>query len=358
MCKWGDTMKDIARMALQPGMEVAVDVFNYQNELIVPAGTVIDANIINKLARHSIICVPIKEEIDYAITHFEKVRLSKGFSDFNDKYMSVMPVFKEMMYKFVWQGIPFSMDELMQVYTDIYESLDNPEKILDYLYNMLPMEDDMTYAHCLNAGLLSGLVATWFSLPEKEANLLIQCGFFYDIGKLKLPNSLIWKPDKLTNEEFEQMKTHTFIGFQILQNISLDSHVLQTALMHHERFDGSGYPSKLQNIQIDLYARYMAIIDAYEAMTSARTYRQSLNPFQVIDIFEKDSQKYDVTLLRPILYRLANHMVGLNVLLSDDRIAEVILINQSNMGRPLLRDQDGTFIDLIAQKNLQIKGIY
>lgn len=351
-------MKDIARMALKPGMEIGADVYNYKNELIVPAGTKIDSNVINKLTRHSIMCVSVMEDVDYAVTHFEKIRLSEGFSNFSKTYHDALPTYKSIMSQFVYDNIPFKIDDLMQVYQDIYSSLDHHELLLDYLYNMLPMEDDLTYAHCLNSALIAGLFATWFSLSSKDTDLLIQCGFFYDIGKLKLPNELIWKTGKLTDVEFEKNKTHTILGFQMLQDLDVDSHILKATLMHHERFDGSGYPSKLHDTQIDIFARYISIIDAYEAMTSARVYRQSKNPFEVIEIFEKDSMKYDTELLRPILYRLASHMIGLSVHLSDDQIAEVILINQNQMGRPLLRTKDGTFINLAGRKELSIKSIY
>lgn len=351
-------MKDIARMALKPGMEIAKDVFNYKNELIIPAGTKIDSNVIGKLTRHSIMCVSIMEDIDYAVTHFEKIRLSQGFSAFQKAYHNALPIYKSIMYQFVFDNIPFQLNDIMQIYRDIYSSLDHHELLLDYLYNMLPMEDDLTYVHCLNSALIAGLFASWFSLPAESTDLLIHCAFFYDIGKLKLPNELIWKTGKLTDVEFERIKTHTISGFQMLQNMDLDPHILKAALMHHERFDGSGYPSRLHDSQIDIYARYISIIDSYEAMTSARIYRQSKNPFEVIEIFEKDSVKYDMELLRPILYRLASHMVGLNVRLSDDQIAEVILIGQNQMGRPLVRMKDGSFIDLAERKDLSIKSIY
>ena len=150
-------MKDIARMALKPGMEIGVDVKNYKDEVIIPAGTIVDANVINKLARHSIVCVTIMEEIDYATTQFEKIRLSKGFLSFQEAYNNAMPRYKEIMQKFVFEGIPFQMDELMQIYEDISSTLEKPAYLLDYLYNMLPTEDDLTYAHCLNSGLLAGL---------------------------------------------------------------------------------------------------------------------------------------------------------------------------------------------------------
>ena len=69
-------MRDVARMALENGMIIGEDIYNYQNELVIPRDTTVDARVIKKLERHSIICVPVKEEIDFATTHFEKVRLS------------------------------------------------------------------------------------------------------------------------------------------------------------------------------------------------------------------------------------------------------------------------------------------
>lgn len=352
-------MKDIARMALKPGMEIGVDIKNYKGEVIVPARTIVDNNVINKLARHSIVCVTVMEEIDYATTHFEKVRLSKGFIDFSKVYNNAMPKYKEIMQKFVFEGVPFQMDELIHIYEDITSTLEKPSYLLDYLYNMLPTEDDLTYAHCLNSGLLAGLFASWFSLKKEETLLLVQCGLLYDIGKLKLPNELIWKPGKLSQLEFEKIKTHTFLGFQLLQNMPINAHVLNAALMHHEKFDGSGYPSKLHDVQIDLYARYIAIVDAYEAMTSPRTYRQSKNPFEVIAIFEKDAFKYDTDLLKPFLYRIANHLIGMNVMLSNDQVAAVIMVNPWHLGRPLVRViDDGSFIDLAARRDISIRNMY
>ena len=351
-------MKDIARMALKPGMEIGEDVFNYKNELIIPARTKVDANVIGKLTRHSIICVPIMEDIDYAVTYYEKVRLSKDFVVFRENYHNALSKYKEIMSQFVFDNIPFKMDDIMQIYQNIYSSLKHHEALLDYLYNMLPSEDDLTYAHCLNSALIAGLFASWFSLSEEDTEHLIQCAFFYDVGKLKLPNELIWKTDKLTDIEFEKIKTHTIIGFQMLQDMDVDPHILKATLMHHERFDGSGYPSRLHDSQIDIFARYISIIDSYEAMTSARTYRQSKTPFEVIDIFEKDTMKYDIELLHAVLQHLANHMIGLSVRLSNDQTGEVILLNQNKLGRPLVRLGDGSFIDLAVRKELSIISIY
>ena len=351
-------MKTIARMALKNGMVIGEDVYSYQNDLIYPKDTVVDETVIAKLARHSIMCVSIKEEIDYATTHFEKVRLSTEFKYFEFTYNDCMPIYRKLMTDFVEQGIPVRMNRLMELYVKISSCARNGEQLLDFLYNMLPSEDDMTHAHCLNSALIAGVFGTWLSLSKEDIFLLIQCGFFYDIGKLKLPQELLWKPGKLTELEFTKLKTHTMLGFDLLKEQNLNEHVIKATLMHHERCDGSGYPSRLKTDKIDIFAKYIAIIDAYEAMTSARTYRQSLNPFQVIANFEKDGYiKYDEAILRPILEHIATTQLGFKVRLTNDVEAEINMINQQHLSRPLLKSGE-QLIDLSKETDLDIVAIY
>ena len=127
----------------------------------------------------------------------------------------------------------------------------------------------------------------------------------------------------------------------------------------HERCDGSGYPSRLRGDKIDVFAKYIAIIDSYEAMTSARTYRQSLNPFQVIANFEKAGfDKYDETIIRPILSHIASTQIGFSVRLSDDTEAEISSINEEHLSRPLLKTKKGETIDLNNLPELEIVAIY
>ena len=351
-------MKDIATMALKENMVISKDVIGSINDVVVSANTRVDKNIIQKLTRHNIMVVTVWEEVDFATTYFEKIRLSDGFVAFEKAYNEAMPVYKKIMNDFLESEVSVPVFELMKIYSDIMGTVREKEKILDYLYNMLPTEDDLTFAHCLNSALIAGVFAEHLSLSPEETEILVQCAFFYDIGKLKLPHELIWKPGKLTPVEFAQIKTHTILGFQLIQDQPLDDNILKATLSHHERYDGSGYPSRLHDVQINRYAAIIGIIDSYEAMTSARTYRPSKHPFQVIDIFEQDLTKYDIEILRPIMYKIANHMVGLTVKLNNDIRGEVVLINQAKLSRPLLKDDEGTFINLMQRPDLSIVGIY
>ena len=353
-------MKDVARMTLTNGMVIGEDVYNYQNELIFPKDTVVDEKVIKKLARHSIICVPIKEDIDFATTHFEKVRLSKEFKTFQLTYNNCMPIYAKLMNRFVETGVWKSTSQLKDIYLKLTACAGNGESLLDFLYNMLPREDTMTHAHCLNSALLAGVFGTWWGLSEEDVMVLIQCGFFYDIGKLRLPQELLWKSDKLTDLEYTKLKTHTMLGYELLKDqTEIGEQVIKATLMHHERCDGSGYPSKLRGDKINIFAKYIAVIDAYEAMTSIRTYRQSLHPFQIIENFERDGyEKYDKDILQPILYHIAATQLNFMVRLSNDEEARVMNINKDNLSRPLLQREDGSLIDLSSKPELTITAIY
>ena len=353
-------MKTIATLALKPGMVLAEDVTDYKGKLLYSTGEVLSDDDLRRLTVHSVVAVTVKEEVDYATTHFEKITYSDDYKQFVKAYNECMPEFKSMMEKLVNDKIQVPLDRLIQIYNKIYHCAKAPEKLLDYLYVMLPGEDDMTHAHCLNSALIAGVFSKWMNLNQEESFIFIESAFFYDIGKLMLPASLIWKPGKLTDTEFAAIKQHTFYSFNILQaQTNVNKHVLNAALMHHERCDGSGYPSHLRENQIDRFAKYIAIVDSYEAMTSPRTYRASKNPFQVIAIFEKDGfLKYDESILKPILFHIASTQIGYTVRLSDDTEATVMLINEKAISRPICKQESGEIIDLSAKPDLSIEAIY
>jgi len=353
-------MKDVARMALKAGMIIGEDIYNYHNELIFPKDTVVDGKVIKKLERYSIICVPVKEDIDFATTHFEKVRLSREFQAFQLTYNNCMPIFAKLMNTFVETGVWKNTNQLEEIYTKITSCARTGEALLDYLYNMLPREDSMTHAHCLNSALIAGVFGTWWGLSGEDTLLLIRCGFFYDIGKLRLPQELLWKSEKLTELEYTTLKTHTMLGFELLKDQEgISDPVIKATLQHHERCDGSGYPSRLRSDKINIFAKYIAVIDAYEAMTSIRTYRQSLHPFQVIENFEQEGyEKYDRDILQPILYHIAATQLGFMIRLSNDEEAKVANLNKDNLSRPLLQREDGSYIDLSSHPELKITAIF
>lgn len=354
-------MKVVARIELKPGMIIAEDILNYKNEIIVMAGTKVTDNVLKKLARQSIMAVPIKEEIDFSTTHFEKVRMTDGFKNFESIYNIYFPVFKRYMLGAVNKSQPINLSQFMEVYNSIIASVKSGEQLLDYLYNLVPDEEEMTLCHCLNSALIAGVFATWLGLSNKDSLLLIQCAFLYDIGKFSIPYSILWKPQKLTQEEYMLVMKHTQIGYDFLNQVgSFNSHILKATLQHHERCNGSGYPNGLISPDIDRFAKYIAIVDTYEAMTSARSYRKKLNPFQIIANYENEGfGRYDVEALRSILSHIASSQLGFNVQLSNERLGTVILINEKALSRPLIKlNEDNSLIDLSKERNIKITQVF
>ena len=347
-------MKVVARMELKPGMILGEDVL-HQGKVLYPAGTKLDDIIIAKLNRYSIMCGTVKENIDLASTHHEKLRYDNAFRLFEHQYNIALQSYKFFMQNFISGGNKINDDALLSIYYDLNAKISSGAVLLDYLYNMTPSEDEMTYTHCLTSALLAGTISDWLSMNEEARKTMILCGFYYDIGKLLLPVELLWKPGKLTAEEHAIIKKHPETGYDLIKNLNLNQHVKNSVIMHHERLDGSGYPYHLSGSSIDKYARYMAIIDGYIAMAAPRSYRSAYTPLRILAYFEDNMYKYDTELLIPIMKRIADAQIGTRVRLDDETEWEVLIIHPNKFSRPLLRNKQDTILDLMEHPELSIK---
>ena len=226
----------------------------------------------------------------------------------------------------------------------------------DMLHNMRQY-DDLTFAHCMNVALICNIFSQWLKWPEKEQNLLTLCGLLHDIGKLKIPDSIIKKPDRLTDEEYKIVKTHTVEGFHILKSKNINSHIMNAALMHHEKCDGTGYPFGITGDRIDKFAKIVAIADVYDAMTAARVYRGALCPFKVIEMFEQDGlSMFDPEYILVFMENIVQTYIKNWVRLSDGRVGEIVMLNQNKLSRPIVMC-DGAFVNLLDHPNLSIEEV-
>lgn len=346
-------MKSVATIELTPGMVLAEDVA-YQGEVLYPKETVLNKVILERLKRYNIMCVTVMEEVDFATTHKEKLHFNEDFINFEKKYAENLKRYKALMTNFLENGQPIPEKNLFAIYDDMESTYTYSSELLDFLYNLTPNENELTYNHCLNSALLAGVFATWVRMPEEERRILILCGFYYDIGKFKLPYEILWKPGKLTEEEFTLVKKHPVIGYALVRNLPLDEHVKNAVIMHHERMDGTGYPYHMKTTKIDSYARYMAMIDTYIAMASPRSYRSAFTPLQILGNFEGNLFKYDMELLIPLMKHIGDAQIGSTVQLNDDSVWEVFIINTTTYARPLLKNEQNDFLNLADHPELKI----
>ncbi|MFA6627628.1 MAG: HD domain-containing phosphohydrolase, partial [Bacilli bacterium] len=162
-------------------------------------------------------------------------------------------------------------------------------RAINAILNTLTDKYGVERVHSERVSYLCKLVGQQLKLKEEGINELKQAGLFHDIGKISIPDSILNKPEKLTDEEYDIIKTHTEVGYQILRAADEYSDLAIHALHHHERWDGKGYPTALEGNDIPLFSRIICVVDAYEAMTADRPYRKRLTKEHAIAEIRKCS---------------------------------------------------------------------
>lgn len=343
-------------------MVISQDIVNPDGKLIAANGQKLTYDLINIMTANHILEISIYEKgeaplmEEKELTYFDKIQQSPEFKQFSEEYNSTVTNLKGNLNDIVFRNQEINTDTLIQDTNNILTNSRSSLQVFDMLHS-LRKNDDLTFVHCVNVSLIASIIGKWLKMGEEDIKLLTIAGLLHDIGKLLIPNEILLKPGKLTDEEFATMKTHVNLGFDKIKNQNLDDRIKEVALLHHEKCDGTGYPFNLKDDKIPLFTKIITIADVYDAMTAARVYRGSMCPFDVIRIMEEDAfSKYDPKILLTFINNVVSSYLHNNVRLSDGREAEVILINNNALSRPSVLC-NGEFIDLSKRSDLTIAAI-
>ncbi len=174
------------------------------------------------------------------------------------------------------------------------ENLEDTQRELIYkMTSVIETRSKETGNHIRRVSDFSKLIALKLGMPEEEAELIKLASAMHDIGKIGVPDSILNKPEKLDKEEFDIMKKHSQLGYEILKsgNKNLFNIAATIAISHHERWDGNGYPSGLKGEEIPIYGRITAIADVFDALYSDRVYRKGMTFKEVLDYIKCESGK-------------------------------------------------------------------
>ncbi len=167
-------------------------------------------------------------------------------------------------------------------------------------------KDESTSQHSQRVSEYSYMIAKEMGLSQKECEDLRKAAQMHDIGKIGIPDRILNKPGRLTDEEYAVMKSHVTRGADILKDFTLIAHVVEGARYHHERYDGRGYPEGLKGEEIPLFGRIIGVADAFDAMTANRVYRQKMDFGYVLGEMERGrGTQFDPKIV-DILLRLIN----------------------------------------------------
>jgi len=191
----------------------------------------------------------------------------------------------------------------MNLIKDINEELrDTNEKLekaymesIETLRYTVEAKDVYTRGHSDRVSEYSVLIGKHLGLSDDDLKTLKIGGLFHDVGKIGIPDSILLKAEKLTDDEYSEIKNHPTIGVHILSNATIFQDIIPIVKHHHERFDGHGYPGRLQGEDIPIFARIAAVADTFDAMTSRRSYRDALS----LDIVKEEITKCSGTQFDP-----------------------------------------------------------
>jgi len=200
----------------------------------------------------------------------------------------------------------------------------------------LKKKDEYTAQHSLNVCMLSIVLGRHIGLPEQELRNLGLCGMMHDMGVMLIPSEIVNKTTELTEEESAIMKTHTTLGAELLKSSKDMFHgAIETALTHHERIRGQGYPRGLKDSGVSYYSNIIAIVDTYDALTSDRAHRKGLTHLEATQVlYQQAGEYFDHALVSKFIESLGVFPPGCYVQLSDDRIALVLEANEESKLRP------------------------
>lgn len=201
--------------------------------------------------------------------------------------------------------------------------------------NTLKTSDEYTFKHSVDVATMSMIIAKQQGLPKQDIYHIGIAGLLHDMGKSKIPNEVLNKPAKLTDEEFAIMKQHPVLGYEILKE--KDSFVPQISLavlQHHEKMNGKGYPMGVSSEKICDYAKILSVADIYDALVTVRPYKEALSQRTAVEMIMSMTTELDITAMKSFLESVILYPVDSTVQLSNGEEARVVKNNAGSVLRP------------------------
>ncbi len=347
-------MRLISINALKAQMVCGRTIWNEAGLPLLQKNVVITDGIISRLKQLGIQYLYIEDKISSGIAIEESVSLevrTKAVKQITDSFKKVKGLTS--------QAASLVLDKqskvIGQIVDDLLTTIIKSDEVLTVLTDSL-IYDEYLYQHSFQVTLYSIAIGKELGYSSDELRTIGIGAMLHDVGKLVIPSDILFKEDRLTDEEYEIMKQHARYGFEILRNLhTVSLLVAHCAFQHHERIDGSGYPRGLVDADIHPYAKIIAVADVFDAVTSKRVYREKMLPSQGIEIIEAGSGIiFDKRVVEAFKRSIVHYPNGTIVLLSDGRRGVVAKQNLSNPKLPFIRifEENNTILNTTYLFNL------
>jgi len=318
-------------------------------------GTAIVArdSIINEYMKQRLQDIGVRNICIYQMTSTDREPSDIDYADFNNGYYRNLENVRQVIRNLAaGKGLDFL--KIRNISDALYKQINEDVNIASNLAR-LRQHDESTYSHSLNVSIYAALFGKWLNLTMPEIKNLIQAGILHDIGKTEISKSILNKKGSLLPDEYEIIKTHTLLGYNMVKNIdSIPEEVKDAILMHHERTDGSGYPFGYKIDRLSLFSKAIAVVDVYDAIISDRVYKRRSTPFEAFKWFLGPGlSTLDVSLVRMFCKNISCSYIGADVLLDNGALGEIVHIPPHNISRPIIK-VNSSYIDLSKQTDTAI----
>ncbi|MED4015714.1 MULTISPECIES: HD-GYP domain-containing protein [Sutcliffiella] len=221
-------------------------------------------------------------------------------------------------------------------------------------------EYEYIYHHAVASTMISSILAAHLGYEKKDIVQIAIAAFLMDCGMSRIDQRIIQSNSLLNREEFQQIKEHPVMGYQMVSKIPIIQDEIKIAILqHHERPDKSGYPFGLSSEKIHRYSKIIAVADVFHAMICKRKYKAKQSPFKVLELLQQNTfGKFDLEVVNVLIKVISHLSVGAKIVLSDGKEAEVTFLEKEYPTRPLIKLKDtGEFIPLKQRLDLYIDKV-
>ncbi|MFD1735908.1 HD-GYP domain-containing protein [Bacillus salitolerans] len=323
-------------------MMLGQSIYDGNGRVLLAKGTELSDRLIQRLKKLHIYSVYIEDELSQGIEIVESVpeRLRIEAVNVITDSLNTIAELKDTSGSNL-QGMMKTgraIRSLQKVFKDLLSCLSENRTVINLLATTKIHGNDI-YQHSLNVTIYACQLAIENGLPLKNIEEIGLGAMLHDVGKVFISHEVLNKPGKLTEEEYEYVKKHTELGFDLLRKIhEIPMTVSHCALQHHEKLDGTGYPRGLKETEIHSYAKIISVADVFSALTSHRAYRTPFLPHEALEILYAGSgSQFESKQIQLFKGCIAIYPQGLTVKMNDGRIGIISDYNFHSVGRPKVR---------------------
>ncbi|RSL30349.1 HD-GYP domain-containing protein [Salibacterium salarium] len=350
--------------ALQPGEKLGKALLNDDGKVLLKEGVALSSRLIKRLKENYIRYVYIEDSktndivVEHALSDETRVKaLQTMKQEFN------------VIKKDENLAASLSAGKVSESFTNVVDMVLTDVKGHGEAVSLLSdviLFDSYVFSHSLQVTIYSLRLAMELGYSDKQLREIGLGAILHDVGKMKIPEEILNKPGKLTDDEFEKVKKHAENGYYILKDVpNMPLLAAHCAFQHHERLDGSGYPRGITEKEMHDYAKIIAVADVFDAVTSHRVYRSAMLPHQGLEIlYSGAGTLFDYDMVVAFQKVVALYPPGMKVELSDGSKGVVVKQNKNLSNRPIVRiteknneDISESYdMDLLYKTNITITG--